>query len=66
MPISSVSFLKIQNQTRIFNLAKKVDIFSEIQINRNSKLRNEKKSQIFELSNKLKEHFVIKHAFCQG
>lgn len=36
MPILPVSFLKIQIQARIFNLEKKLDIFSEIQVNSNS------------------------------
>lgn len=39
IPISPVSFLKIQIQTRIFNLGKKLDIFSEIQVNANSKFK---------------------------
>lgn len=64
MPISPASVLKIQIQIWILNLAKKLDIFSEIQVNGN--LRFKKKTQIFELSNKLKEYFIIKHVFCQG
>lgn len=44
MPISPVSFLKIQIQARTFNFSKKLDIFYEIQVNSNSMFKKTKKN----------------------